>query len=168
MQGEVGAMNNFTIEIYNHKTKIWEDYTKYAIFPLKFADLLDEQLDEANVSLKRVPKGYFDPLSLVRLTLINYPKAKYTMYSNPEREPWVNNSPNWSVEYKDKRYKETYKQLYVVAGDNSFEAPIGVETKGNITYDHDIHLIELTKILEGFIGDSITFTNALGNNYTGD
>ena len=36
---------------------------------------------------------------------------------------------------------------------------------GENIYTHELMLIELTKIAENFIGDSISFTNALGNDY---
>ena len=70
-------MNNFKVEIYNENLRVYEDYSKYAVFPTKMGELLDEQLDEFEVILKRVKSEYFNPLTLVRITLINNPKAKF-------------------------------------------------------------------------------------------
>ena len=56
---------------------------------------------------------------------------------------------------------EETPMYYVVARDSAMECPIG-----SGTYKHDIYLIERTKLLEGLIGQTITFTNAKGNLYT--
>lgn len=56
------------------------------------------------------------------------------------------------------------KQLdldFVVAADESKEIPVG-----SGKYDHDLTLIEPTKILEGIVSEALTFTNALGRYYT--
>ena len=45
-------MNNFKVEIY--KNKQWIDYSSYCVFPLKIAELLDEQLDEVELFIKRI------------------------------------------------------------------------------------------------------------------
>lgn len=50
---------------------------------------------------------------------------------------------------------------YVIANDRSF-----LMIKDKNLYRHDLYLIEETKLLEGLIGDSIVFTNTLGNIYT--
>lgn len=49
---------------------------------------------------------------------------------------------------------------YVIANDRSF-----LMIKDKNLYRHDLYLIEETKLLEGLIGDSIVFTNTLGNLY---
>lgn len=153
-------MNNFKVEIFNDETEVYEDYSGYAVFPPKFANLLDEQLDEATITLKRVKKDFFNPLTLVRLTLINYPEAKYTAAHIADMQA----TGETSVEYEviGNRLKETLVTEYVVATDNATESPAG-----SGKYNHEMYLIELTKIAEGFMGDSITFTNALGNDYLG-
>lgn len=56
---------------------------------------------------------------------------------------------------------EETPMYYVVARDSAMECPIG-----SGKYKHDIYLIERTKLLEGLIGQTITFTNAKGNLYT--
>lgn len=54
------------------------------------------------------------------------------------------------------------KQLdYVISSNFSKELP-----PGSGLYDHEFVLIEQTKILEGFLVDTMTFTNDLGRNYT--
>lgn len=54
------------------------------------------------------------------------------------------------------------KQLdYVISGDLANELP-----PGSGLYNHELVLIEQTKILEGFLVDTMTFTNDLGRNYT--
>lgn len=54
---------------------------------------------------------------------------------------------------------EIYK-YYIVSNDFSYESP-----PGSGKYDHEIVLIEQTKYLEGFLCDTLTFTNDLGRNY---
>lgn len=63
---------------------------------------------------------------------------------------------------ENNRKKETKTVTYVVSNDKSVE-----RTVGSGRYNHQLYLIELTKILEGFIGDSITFTTAQENRYLG-
>ena len=57
--------------------------------------------------------------------------------------------------------EEEKPMYYVVARNSAMECPIG-----SGKYKHDIYLIERTKLLEGLIGQTITFTNAKGNLYT--
>lgn len=52
-------------------------------------------------------------------------------------------------------------KYYLVSNDFSVEAP-----PGSGKYEHEIVLIEQTKYLEGFLCDTLTFTNDLGRNYT--
>lgn len=53
------------------------------------------------------------------------------------------------------------ERYYLVSNDFSYESP-----PGSGKYDHEIVLIEQTKYLEGFLCDTLTFTNDLGRNYT--
>lgn len=106
-----------------------------AVFPLKTADLLDEQLDEAYLTMVLCKEEHFDMLSRVQI---------------------------------DARTKNSYGQVtseksfyYVIANDKST-----LTIKDKKLYKHEIYLIEETKLLEGLIGDSIVFTNTLGNVYT--
>lgn len=58
----------------------------------------------------------------------------------------------------------TAQSLYfVVANDNAFEQPVG-----SGKFKHQLYLIERTKVLEGYICDSIAFTNTSGNVYAVD
>lgn len=105
-----------------------------AVFPLKTADLLDEQLDEAYLTMVLCKEEHFDMLSRVQI---------------------------------DARTKNAYGQItseksfnYVIANDRSV-----LTIKDKKLYKHEIYLIEETKLLEGLVGDSIVFTNTLGNLY---
>ncbi len=151
-------MNNFKVEIYNEEKQEYEDFSKHAVFPFKCADFLDEQLDECEATLKRVSKEYFSPLTVVNITLINNPSAKFssiTAIKNRQENESVSIAHNFN-----KTITETYQKVFIVANDYSVEQPIG-----SGKYNHQLYLIEVTKILEGYIGDSISFTNALGHNY---
>ena len=64
-------MINFEVKIYNNQTKVYEDYTPYAVFSLKGANILDEQLDEVNLLLKGVPVEYFQPETRAKITIKN-------------------------------------------------------------------------------------------------
>ena len=152
-------MNNYKVEIYDDITKSFVDYTKYALNPIRHADLLDEQLDEASLTMKQVPAEIFHPLTYVKITHTNISEG---IFSDTYLERIKKRSDRTTTITVDDNGKvtETLALFYVIANDNSIEVPVG-----SGRYDHTIYLIELTKILEGFIGDSITFTNALGNNY---
>ena len=151
-------MNNFKIEIY--KNKQWVDYSSCCVFPLKIADFLDEQLDEVELFIKRIKDEYFNPLTLVRVSLINSPEC---LLSAVDVANIKARDKSIVYEYNEntKRLTEKKERFFVVATDNAVEKPIG-----SGFYEHTIYLIESTKILEGFIGDSIAFTNTLGKTYT--
>lgn len=151
-------MNNYKVEIYDDITKSFVDYTKYALNPIRHADLLDEQLDEASLTMKQVPAEIFQPLTYVKITHTNISEG---IFSDTYLERIKKRSDRTTtITIDNGKVTETLALFYVIANDNSIEVPIG-----SGRYDHTLYLIELTKILEGFIGDSITFTNALGNNY---
>lgn len=156
-QGGQGVMNNYKIEIYQDGA--WVQYR--AEFPIKFANLLNEQLDEAEIRLKRVAVQYFKPLTKVKITLINTPLAKFTESDFGRIQARAEANVTYTHN-SDKTITETKEFLFVVASDNATE----IRKAGIGKYDHTLYLIESTKILEGFICDSITFTNALGQNYT--
>ncbi len=147
-------MNNFKIEIREkvkddtisviNRPSEWVDYTKKAVFPLKFGDLLDERLDEGYITLKNLKREQpFTPLSFIRVTITNTPEALYL------------------VDGKMQRKTEEITKYFFVAIDKVNEYPVGSER-----YTHDIYFIEITKLSERFMCESITFTNALGNIYT--
>ena len=161
-------MNTATLQVYNDNTQAYEDYTKYVEFPIKFADLLDEQLDEAEISLKNCPREYFIPLTMVKVEITctnNAPISARQFQKILERAQTEVESGN------NGKYYEKLVRYFVVANDNSNEI-MGLKIKrgvnaGKSVYNHQLYIIEITKIAEGFIGDALTFTNALGNDYTG-
>lgn len=57
--------------------------------------------------------------------------------------------------------QKTTTQYYIIASDNSYEYPVG-----SGKYKHKLYLIERTKLLEGIMCQSLTFTNAKGSVYT--
>ena len=148
-------MNNFRVKING------VDYTSNAVFPFKFANLLDEQLDEAHITLKRINEKYFLPLSEVEIELTSFPNAKYSSL-NEVIDNKDNNNAN--AEFINKRVKSTMTFKMLVANDKAIEI-LGAKKNGVAKYDHELYLIEQTKLLEGYIGDSITFTNPLGNTF---
>ena len=155
-------MINYTVEIYNDKDKKWDNYTKNAIFPLKTANFQGEQLLEAQLTLKRVKgKEYFLPNTLVKIGLINVTNNKYS-YNDYQRVKSLSENTKIEISYDENTKKITEKHSFyvVIANDSSVEQPIG-----SGFYNHEIYLIEPTKILEGYIGENLSFTNPLGSNY---
>lgn len=168
-------MNNQKIEIYVDGE--WRDFTANAVQPFKSANLLDEQLDEASVTLKRTNKPYFQPLTRVRITYKTYSEALFTLgmakalVSQSDIDfgagggangiyTWNRDGHTIAYSEKTQRISEERKVNFLVASDNAVEV-LTAEKDGKKVYDHELYLIELTKIAEGFIGDSIAFTNAL-------
>lgn len=113
--------------------------THYTVMPLKWGNFLDEQLDEMYLSLRHCPIRIFKPLSPVEIHLSNRLYFGQNTLKN----------------------KQIIKR-YIVANDsNAEESPAGKKR-----WNHDLYLIELTKIAECFVVDTITFTNDLGRAYT--
>lgn len=113
--------------------------TSYAVFPLKWGNFLDERLDEMYLALRHCPIKNFKPLSPVEIRKTN-----------------VLSFGGVTVD------TQTQIKRYIVADDSDVtENPVG---KG--LYDHNLYIIELTKIAECFVVDTITFTNDIGRNYT--
>lgn len=113
------------------------NYTHYVVMPLKWGNFLDEQLDEMNLTLRRSKKRVFAPLTPVEIHLKN------ELY--------------WG-QTVDKTCEQV--KQFIVANDSVTEVPVG---KG--LYDHELALIELTKIMECIVVDTCTFTNDIGRNY---
>lgn len=153
-------MNNFKVEIYNNQTKAYEDYTAFAVFPFKVANLLDEQLDEANLTLKGITNKYFQPQTRVRITITNFPECVITESKFQELNASNENPEQVTLELVGNRLRATTTINMIIANDRAVEVPVG-----SGRYNHEIYLIELTKLMERFIGDSLTFTNTLGNNF---
>ena len=134
------------------------DYSKKVVAPFKFGDLLDERLDEAYITLKNLKeKEPFRPLSLVEIDLVCEGEQKLGGIKETERVD-VEQTYN-----EDHTLTQKISKRFIVANDTVNNYPVGTEL-----YTHDLYFIEETKILEGFICDSISFTNALGHNYVGD
>ena len=133
------------------------NYTDYAIYPLKWGNLLDERLDEAYVTLKFVPKtlqdGAFRPLSLVKLTIYCEPDTYQT-----ELQPETDGVEQELLE--NNRLRQFTEKRFLVAKDTVYNNPIG----GDFA-THELYIIEETKFLEAFICDTLTFRNALLNRF---
>lgn len=167
-------MNTVKIEFYDNETKAFINYTPFLTVPIKWAELLDEQLDEAEVMLKAVPKVYthpttrqtvnlketLTPFTICRLTVNNAPNCRLTPELNKIVSANTNNNYGTVDFIGDTFRKETRVFWFFVANDRSLEKPAG-----SGKYNHDIYLIELTKIAERHIGDTLTFTNGLGSEY---
>lgn len=112
-------MNNFKIKIGGSQVT--------AVFPLTSAELLDERLDEAQITFFSRTK-FYKPTTLVEIEITTGGK--------------------------------TGVERYVVANDYSVEYPVG-----SGKWKHTTYLIEETKLADGILCSSLTFTNALGINY---
>lgn len=169
----------------------WEDLTPYILAPLKIANLLDEQLDEFSISLKNCPYEYFQPNSKVTLICVQEEMPplsgddaerlvrrsdeewkQVALTSNFMRMEWLpantdedeGNYIGWGGrrdEEPTNQIEIQYQWSAVIASDNAIEEPVG-----SGRYTHELYLIEYTKIAEGFIGESLTFTNGLSANYS--
>ena len=157
-------MNKVNISIYDDKFDEWIDYTKYTALPFKGADIYDEQLDECELQLERISVKAFTPLSKVKIEIVNTSSAKFSLTQFNKIQARCDNPQNYTFIHNNDGTITVKRLIYMfVANDNAEEKPIGSDK-----YSHKIYLIELTKLLEGFIGDTITFTNPLGNNYIED
>ena len=115
------------------------NYTFATVMPIKWGNLLDERLDEMYLSLRKVKKQNFAPLTPVEIHFSNQLYFGSTDVDAPQ----------------------TATKRYIIADDaNVTENPVG-----SGWYDHDLYLIELTKLLECVIVDTNTVTNDLGRNY---
>lgn len=163
-------MTNYSVSVFDEKAQQWIDYTKYAVMPIKFADLLDEQLDEAELTLKAIPVEYFRPLTLVK---VNVRCENDAPISSRYFQKVLARAQTDIIESggANGTYYERLERVFIVANDSANEI-MGLKVKrgvnaGKSVYNHQIYLIEITKIAEGFIGDALTYTNTLGNDYTG-
>ena len=121
--------NAIKLEIQNDKGK-WCTWNNVAV-PVKYGMLLDEQLDFATVSLMRVRKREFKPLTRARLTI----------ESKTESGGTQGGIINGKLEY-------------FIANDDFYEAPVG-----SGMYNHELTLIEPTKLLECFPLETLCFTH---------
>lgn len=113
--------------------------TRYVVMPIKWANLLDEQLDEAVLSLRNCPKKVITPLTPIEIR--------------------INNSVIMGAKTV---YNKTLTKYMIVADQpDSNENPVGSKR-----YDHDLSIIEVTKLLERLVVDSITYTNVNSKIFT--
>lgn len=112
--------------------------TSFTVMPIKWGNLLDERLDEAYISLRHCPIENFKPLTPVEIRFSN------RLYFG-----------STTVDTQNKTKK------YVVANDTGAQE----NPAGSGLYDHDLYIIEMTKLLECIVVDTITFTNDLGRSY---
>lgn len=114
--------------------------THFAVMPLKWGNFLDERLDEMYIGLRHCPFENFKPLTPVEIHFSN------ELY-------FGNTTENTQTNIK----------RYLIADDqNATENPVG-----SGLYDHDLYIIEVTKLLECIAVDTNTITNDLGRNYIG-
>lgn len=134
------------------KVTIGDKVIKASPYGAKFGNLLDERLDEGYITLKHLKQEQpFRPFTLVKIELTNANTAfrsKIKEYSGDD----ITQSLSQNM------LTQTKEEYFFVADDNVTNYPNGSEF-----YNHSLYLIEITKILERFIGDSITFTNPLNN-----
>lgn len=114
------------------------NYTAKLVYPVKLSFLLDDTLDEATIALRHVKREIFEPLLPVEIV--------------------VTNTVSWGGNV-DKQTTKTYQ--YLVATDECEENP-----PGSGLYNHDITLIEVTKVTDCIVVDTLTFTNDIGRVYT--
>jgi len=118
-------MEKFTFTV----TMDGKDITRHVPFPIKWENLLDEQLDIARVTINQLSVKIITPLTPV------------------------------SIDIKDSADRHQYIDM-IVGTDAAQEVPVG-----SGKFNHEVTLIEQTKILEGIVVDALTFTNDLGRNY---
>lgn len=161
-------MIHITFEAFKATTNAWEDLTKYLVFSAKNGFQLDEQLDECFLSLFACPY-IFQPNTLTRLTITLKTAAKYadnSITTELQNRKGIDVTTTYNG---DKTVTQSIILHYIVANDSVFRQPIFTKDKnGKELYKHDLHLIEPTKLLEGFIGDNLSFTNSLGENRNSD
>lgn len=91
------------------------DYSKHVMFPFKVSNLLDEQLDEASLTLIGVPEKNFKPLTDVTVTLTNGNKTQsYYMFVASDKSDEI---PTGSGRYKHELYlieQTKYLECFIV------------------------------------------------------
>lgn len=138
-------MNTFKVTIGNKVIKA-------SPYGAKFGNLLDERLDEGYITLKHLKQEQpFRPFTLVKIELTN----ANTAFRSKIKE-YLGDDITQSL--SKNMLTQTKEEYFFVADDNVTNYPNGSEF-----YNHSLYIIEITKILERFIGDSITFTNPLNN-----
>ena len=165
------------------------DYSKYVMFPFKVSNLLDEQLDEASLTLIGVSDKNFKPLTDVIVTLTNDNKEKsYYMLVASDKADEI---PTGSGKYKHELYlieQTKYLECFIVRSIgylNPLEKeyvpipsiPDGkIDFTGNISDKSDMEINSVFKIYNTpvYIGDftvyglsSIADEAKIGNGWEG-
>ena len=120
-----------------------------AVFPIQFADLLDERLDEAYITIGRTEVDHFPP-TMRFLVDVQQIKVEYDNLGDPKET-----------------IAEEKTVFFVVASDEAQQLPLANPTEKTF-WKHNLYLIEETKLLEGVICPSMTFTNATDGVYAPD
>lgn len=125
----------------NNKISVYIDginMTHYVVQPFKCSELLDEQLDEAVISLRNCPLKVIPPLTTVEIRITN----EITMGSAA--------------------VSSQTETIYMIVSSmpDSEEMPVG-----SGRYNHDLAVMECTKEAERVISDSVTYTNDIGRVY---
>ena len=107
----------------------WQRVT--SVFPFISGELLDERLDEGSITFFDRTKAH-KPLTEFRIAFY-----KGAVGEEPDNDIYGKNT-----------------EYFILANDNSAEYPVG-----SGVYKHEAYIIERTKLLEGVLCPSITFTN---------
>lgn len=126
-------------EIARKAGEEWETISG-AIMPFGGANYLDERLDEAYVTLKHSEESFIKPTTEIRITIEQIPDKDAGNETNE------------------------YCLYFIVASDEAEQCPMNYGGEKEL-WNHTLYLIEITKLLEGIICETITFTNASGTAY---
>ena len=110
------------------------DSSKYVVSPVKLGNLLDERLDEVNITLRYIDKPYFEPQTLVRVNITNTPEAAYSSemarnilkvsdYGFTERltDKYQSSDGHMEAVYEGGTFTQLYVKYFIVASDNAIE-----------------------------------------------
>lgn len=102
------------------------------IFPLDYAQMLDERLNEAQLVIMKSKYQLIKPLTEIKIKIVT-----------------KNDGSDTIVEEND--------LYFIVADDKAYEMPVG-----SGYYKHTLYLIERTKLLEGIYCQTLKFSNTKG------
>ena len=138
--------NRIKVRYFDAKNKAWVEIPD-AIFPIQFADYLDERLDEAYLTIARTEIDHFPPTTPILVSWEQFDKVE-----------------NLSTGEITEKVFEKKNIFFCVASDEAQQLPIEKPADSNNPeeknhWKHTLYLIEETKALEGVICSSMTFTN---------
>lgn len=138
------------------KLTIGDKVIKSTPYGAKFGNLLDERLDEGYITLKHLKQEQpFRPFTLVKIEHTNANTAFRTKMKKRNVDIYQDEIYQ-TIQYN--MLTQIKEEYFFIADDSVTNYPTGSEF-----YNHSLYIIEITKLLERFIGDSITFTNQLNN-----